>query len=248
MRPDEAAWLRYVVLESAPATLLAHFIARPEPPVPGTAAPWDEPGAYAADSDIRALLEEARLYSLVFEGAALLNSLLARAYEAHGFTRVSDSVDRYEREIDRWASEVEAEGAALHRLDPDDLVGHHTVVQQPDRPRHAPVRHRMDRAGAILTGETARQRPGGGASHRRPRAGPEAGRKLDSSTNGSSATGMAPPGHWLNFRWPTSTGIVTDVDGQLPACWRLTSGASSSTSSSPRRLPARRRRRHHLHP
>jgi hypothetical protein len=216
MRPDEAAWLRDVVIEGAPGTLLAHLVARPGPPEAGAAAPWDEPAAYTADDEIRALLEEARLFSFVFEGAALLyNLLLARAYEAHRFTRVVDTVERYEREIDRWASEVEAERGALQVWDLvtwwatmrsfNNRIGpatHQFATAWIERVRPVPARQLAgDRAAERLIANRERV-----LKRTQARLVNE---RLLGNWNGASGIGR------LTFRWPNVHRIVTDIVAPL---------------------------------
>ena len=68
-----------------------------------------------------AVLEDARLFSLVMHGAALLyNLLLAEAYVAGGFDAAGDQTDYYRDALSDWVDEMQASAGELERWDLDD--------------------------------------------------------------------------------------------------------------------------------
>ncbi len=110
LTPDEGLWLRERIQKEVEGTLLAHLVGSAQPPLATTFGPWEEPLALTANEHIVQILEEARVFSLVFHGATLLyNLLLARAYEKAGFNRVTGKVDHYLGELATWAEDCEAD-------------------------------------------------------------------------------------------------------------------------------------------
>jgi hypothetical protein len=98
----EAGWLRDRLLERAYGTLLAHLVEnRPDSE---SRAPWLDEAALGAKGAPAALLDHARQFSVVVQGAALLyNLLLAEEYEQGGNTRLTDPVDDYRTRLSEWA-------------------------------------------------------------------------------------------------------------------------------------------------
>lgn len=116
---EEAAWLREMIEASSPGTLLSHLMQGVD--VPEAARPWDDPTALSADASVLAVLEDARLFSLVMHGAALLyNLLLAEAYVAGGFDAAGDQTDYYRDALSDWVDEMQASAGELERWDLDD--------------------------------------------------------------------------------------------------------------------------------
>lgn len=115
---DEAAWLRDLTLQESPDTLLAHLVSAATAPDDDSAAPWDDSVAGTADEPALRVLEEARLFSLVVHGAALLyNVLLAEAYEDAGCTGVDAPTDRYREALVDWSEDISQNKRALMQWD-----------------------------------------------------------------------------------------------------------------------------------
>jgi hypothetical protein len=130
---DEATWFRDLTLRNAPGTLLAHLMASDDALGPEIVAPWTDPVARTAPEQVLDLLEEARRFSLVMHGAALLyNLLLGEAYEAAGHTTVTEPAERYRADLEAWSSEVAASGAELASWDFDpwwnEVVSHNRRI------------------------------------------------------------------------------------------------------------------------
>ena len=99
---DEAEWLRDRMLASAPDTMLEYALAhRPDPE---SEFPWRDSVLAGADGERAHVLDDARRFSILMNGASLVyNLLLAEAYEHAGFSRVDNPVDDYRRRIEQWA-------------------------------------------------------------------------------------------------------------------------------------------------
>ena len=107
----EAGWLRDRILERSRGTLLAHLITCP--PSRTSKTPWNDESALGADENITRLLDHARNFSIVMQGAAFVyNLLLAEEYELGNNTRVIEPVARYRAELEAWSDEARA-----HRVD-----------------------------------------------------------------------------------------------------------------------------------
>lgn len=97
----EAGWLHDRILRGAGGTLLAHLV--DHRPQPESAAPWFDPATIDAPSNAAEALHHARMFSLAIHGASLLyNLLLAEAYEAAGYDRISGTPDTYRELLDEW--------------------------------------------------------------------------------------------------------------------------------------------------
>lgn len=212
LRPAEGEWLRDTILEAASATLLAHLVAASDPPLPATGGPWDEPVAWIADPEILRVLEDARVFSLVFHGAALLyNLLLARAYETAGLNRVTGKVVRYEDELERWAAEIEADRDAVQGWDLDSWWAElHTYNQRIGLSTQSFVN---DWVGFVRSGPADRLVTDAGAAAlvaHRERVQKKAQARLVNERllrnwNGASGADR------LVFRWPTVRRLVSDI-------------------------------------
>lgn len=114
----EAAWFRDLTLERSPGTLLAHLMAANSSPDADSSAPWADSVAVGAPEPVASLLEEARRFSLVMHGAALLyNLLLAEAYEAAGYDAITAPTEDYREQLAGWSEEVAANRDALAAWD-----------------------------------------------------------------------------------------------------------------------------------
>lgn len=102
MSHAEAAWLRDRMLASSPDTMLEYALEhRPDAE---SSVPWEDSVLKSTDGERAKVLEDARLFSILMNGAALVyNLLLAEAYEHEGFDRVDNPVDDYRERLDRWA-------------------------------------------------------------------------------------------------------------------------------------------------
>ncbi len=214
LRPEEGAWLRDVILEAAPATLLAHLVTRAEPPLPATAAPWDEPSVRLADPALQRLLDEARIFSLVIHGAALVyNLLLARAYNTAGFNRVTGAEERYEERILRWSTDFEAERHVVNRWDLDRWF----VEMRSFNNRIGPATQRF----VTRWIEVLRSSPNRYLGTNREAQTLIATRERQWKKSQSRLVNDRLLGNWngasgadrLTFRWPTVRQLVTDILG-----------------------------------
>lgn len=104
---DEATWLTERVVDACPGSLLAHLTLAGEIPSPGASAPWDDPLTSSVAPELRTWLDDARRFSSVMRGAALVyNLLLAEAYERTGLDRIEAPIETYRSELDEWAEEI----------------------------------------------------------------------------------------------------------------------------------------------
>ena len=77
LSPDEARFLRERVVLTHPDSLLAHILQTGEGvDVYSATYPWDHPTAHTAPASVREWLHDARLFSLVHQGAVLLYNLM----------------------------------------------------------------------------------------------------------------------------------------------------------------------------
>jgi len=211
MTRDEASWLRDIIVEHCPATLLAHLVTSPQPPRPETLGPWDEPLTHSATPEILEIVEQARQFSLVMHGAALLyNLLLAEAYEDAGHDRFPELAQVYRSRLRDWTVTVEAELPVLREWD--------MPLWQQDilrfNPRIAPgtllfVQRWLETAFSVpaavadspiareLITQRERMQKKGQARLQNPR--------LLALWNGSSASSP------LTYRWGTVVQLLTDI-------------------------------------
>lgn len=101
---DEASWLRDRMLSNSRGTILEHALQ--QRPDAASAAPWEDSGLSVATGEARQVLDDARNFSTLMNGAALLyNLLLAEAYERERFDRVQNPVDTYRERLRAWAEQ-----------------------------------------------------------------------------------------------------------------------------------------------
>ncbi|MHA6670229.1 DUF6361 family protein [Homoserinimonas sp. A447] len=101
LNKPEAGWLHDRMLEGAEGSLLAHLV--DNRPQPESAAPWFDPATIEAPSNTADELHHAQMFSLAMHGASLLyNLLLAEAYEAAGYDRISGAADAYRERLVEW--------------------------------------------------------------------------------------------------------------------------------------------------
>lgn len=102
---DEASWLQERIIDKASGTLLAELVSGPG--LVASESPWVEPAVRHARSEVQQLVEHARRFSLIVQGAALLyNLLVSEAYEAGGFTTVQSPVEYYREVLEDWAADI----------------------------------------------------------------------------------------------------------------------------------------------
>lgn len=108
----QAEWLRDRMLEGAEGTLLAHLLAHR--PQAESSTPWFDPATVESASNVADQLHHARLFSLAMNGASLLyNLLLAEAYEAAGYDRITDVADAYRERLSNWQNDRDLQAADL---------------------------------------------------------------------------------------------------------------------------------------
>jgi len=104
MPRSEAAWLRDRMLMSSAGTMLEYALQHR--PNESSEFPWTDSELMSADGERARVLDDARRFSILMNGASLMyNLLLAEAYEREGFDRVEDPVDGYRRKLDEWAEQ-----------------------------------------------------------------------------------------------------------------------------------------------
>ena len=109
---DEARFLRERVVLTHPDGHLAHILQTGEGVDAYSASyPWNHPAAHTAPTAAREWLHDARLFSLVHQGAVLLyNLMLARKLDSEdnidefstGLAAWSESIANTESDLDRW--------------------------------------------------------------------------------------------------------------------------------------------------
>lgn len=103
----EAEWLRDRILDGAPDTLMSHLLVAP--PARDSPAPWRDESALLVGGEPRTLLDHAKAFSAVMQGAQLLyNLLIAEEYETAGLDKVADPVAGYRERIEKWSAALPA--------------------------------------------------------------------------------------------------------------------------------------------
>ena len=113
LSPDEARFLRERVVLTHPDSLLAHILQTGEgADVYSAAYPWDHPPAHTAPASVRKWLHDARLFSLVHQGAVLLyNLMLARKLNNE------DIINEFSAGLAMWTEAISSAGSDLERWD-----------------------------------------------------------------------------------------------------------------------------------
>lgn len=116
---EEASWVGERVLSGSRGSLLDVLLNSNKTALLQLPAAWDVP---VQSTDLAELIEHARLFSLVVQGAGLsYNLALANRYEASGLTQVEQPVTRYREEIDSWMQLLDDDREALRTWDLGDL-------------------------------------------------------------------------------------------------------------------------------
>jgi hypothetical protein len=217
LQAHEARWLRERILTTAPDTVLAHVLDRQRRPLPGSAAPWEDPSAADTTGELQAVLRDAELFSLALHGAALLyNLLVGERYEEAGLTRVLDPVETYREVLKNWAIQVAAH-QDFAMWDPRGLW-ERVIAANPRIAANITGRRFVEAwLHAVMTGSAAgtAEDPSLRALVRdRERAVKRAqsrfiNKKLLATWSGKSGSAR------LAFRWPQARRILTDVHAGL---------------------------------
>ena len=113
LNPDEARFLRERVVLTHPDSLLAHILQTGEGvDVYKAAYPWDHPTVHTAPASVREWLHDARLFSLVHQGAVLLYNLMLARKLAN-----EDNIEEFSAGLATWTEALVNVGSDLERWD-----------------------------------------------------------------------------------------------------------------------------------
>ena len=91
----------------------------------------DDPACLTTNEETKAVLEHARLFSLVVHGASLLyNLLIAERYVDAGFTKVESPKEEFRARLEQWADECHGQSRALSAWARTDFW-HHVLATNP---------------------------------------------------------------------------------------------------------------------
>lgn len=113
LTPDEARFLRERVVLTHPDSLLAHILQTGQgADIYGASHPWGHPTAHAAPTSVREWLHDARLFSLVHQGAVFLyNLMLARELDDE------DNIEEFFAGLATWTEAIVSASSDLERWD-----------------------------------------------------------------------------------------------------------------------------------
>ena len=113
LSPDEARFLRERVVLAHPDSLFAHILQTGKGiDVYSATYPWDHSTADTASASVRGWLHDARLFSLVHQGAVLLyNLMLARKLYSE------DNINEFSTGLAEWSESMANSGPDLERWD-----------------------------------------------------------------------------------------------------------------------------------
>ncbi len=118
LTPNEAEFLSERVRRSSPHSLLAASLSPLVTRQRQARAPWDLGRLDSVPTRLREDIDAARRYSLAMEGAVLLyNRMLAELAAERAVSTDPTRVDRFGRDLDRWADEMEGCLAELRAWD-----------------------------------------------------------------------------------------------------------------------------------
>lgn len=109
----EAEYLQQQILAQAPGSMLAHIVSHS--PWESIDYPWLHPEAGSVDGKLAKTLNDARNFSLVMHGAALLYNLLMAEKREESFESAGEFVksDIYREAFEEWADGIEARRGEL---------------------------------------------------------------------------------------------------------------------------------------
>lgn len=122
LEPREAAYLRHQIQTHVPGTYLAFLVEQEQ--VERADFPWAVPASQQAPANIRRTIEQARAFSEVAHGAAILYNLMLAEHEA-GQADLEEKAARYRGYLEAWWNRIEArrqELAATPRTELWDVV------------------------------------------------------------------------------------------------------------------------------
>lgn len=113
LSPEEAEYLQQQILAQAPGSMLAHAVSHPK--WESVEYPWLHPDAGSVDRKLAKILNDARNFSLIMHGAALLYNLLMAEKREESFETVGDKFQpaRYHQAFDEWVDVLETRRGEL---------------------------------------------------------------------------------------------------------------------------------------
>jgi hypothetical protein len=116
MALEEAEWLAERIAAGAADTLIAWLVTTRAELSSVSEAPWEDPATAEAPDGIRDVVQNAKLFSLVMHGAALLyNLLIAERAKAEQVDPAGESLAHYRDELGEWADQVNGMAGELAR-------------------------------------------------------------------------------------------------------------------------------------
>ena len=211
---EEATWLTERISAAAPGTLLQFLVVRGTKHAGGSRFAWEDPEVNAATGQIRDAVDEARRFSVVMHGAALLyNVLLAERAEDLGLKQHEGKRDAFADDLDEWRREIE--GSDLRGWDLNQLWA---LVEAQGRMVSLLTRDFVTQWLSIIQGSIGQSVADLHAARelvRRREIRQKRGQarltndRLMQQWGGASGTGR------LNFRWPVVARLLNDIaDGQ----------------------------------
>ena len=148
LSPDEARFLRERVVLAHPDSYLAHILRTGDGvDVNSATYPWDHPTAHAAPPLAREWLHDARLFSLVHQGAVLLyNLMLARKLDDE------EKIGEFSAGLAAWSESIASAGPELERWDRASMWGRLLGANPRLRPRTWEFADRWYELASMQTG------------------------------------------------------------------------------------------------
>ncbi len=209
---DEATWLAERIVAAVPDSLL-QFLVTQRNRHSDSAYAWEDPEAVAVEGPVREALDEARRFSVVMHGAALLyNLLLAERAEELRLSRREGHRDQYKSRLDEWQKDFQEINAGAW-----DLNGLWALVAAQGRPAAPPTRAFVSEWVDLARASGGRPADDGMARElirNRERVQKRGQARLVNDRlmhqwGGASGSGR------LNFRWPVVRRILNEiVDGR----------------------------------
>jgi len=214
LAPEEAEYLRERIVTQVPRSLMAAYMTDPRE-ISRVSAPWRHPGRAALPADLAADLSQARTFSLVMHGAAILyNVMVADASVGAGLQRWAALPDRYRELLDRWTQDVVKAGPAVTRW---ETQGVWDILGRSRRAVSVRTRRFIDEWATIardLPTNLASYEPARRLIHERERTVKRGLARLDSRRaleNWGGASFLAR----LDYRWDNVRVILADIQEGL---------------------------------
>jgi hypothetical protein len=119
LRREDSEYLCDRIQARQPGSLLAELASAGDPSNLEYAWPWELETLDGVTPALREGLQQAKLFSVTLQGAALLYNLMLAEASTH-LVKVTGNetlAETYRRELDEWATDVEALGAAVNEWD-----------------------------------------------------------------------------------------------------------------------------------